>query len=124
MPLYAALLFSWAIHIKYLFISKARIITWINIPWVLCNCFIGINIFAAQFAVTHELMHKPNKFYRVLATLHMVKLNYAHFTYHHLYKHHHDVATLSDPSTSRKGENVYQFIKRCIVDSWIGVYND
>lgn len=29
-----------------------------------------------------------------------------------------------DPSTSKKGENVYQFIGRCIVNSWKGVYED
>lgn len=29
-----------------------------------------------------------------------------------------------DPSTSKKGENVYKFIVRCIVYSWKGVYDD
>jgi hypothetical protein len=29
-----------------------------------------------------------------------------------------------DPSTSKKGENVYQFIVRCVVYSWKGVYDD
>lgn len=69
-------------------------------------------------------MHKPGKFYRVLGTLHMLNLYYMHFTYHHLYRHHHEVATPKDPSTAKKGENVYQFIRRCIVDSWKGVYED
>jgi alkane 1-monooxygenase len=69
-------------------------------------------------------MHKPGRFYRILGTLHMSKLYYMHFTYHHLYRHHVEVATPSDPSSSKKGENVYSFIKRCIIHSWIGVYQD
>lgn len=48
-------------------------------------------------------MHKPGKFYRFIGTLHMLKLYYMHFTYHHLYKHHHEVATPNDPSTALQG---------------------
>lgn len=84
--------------------------------------FIASNRYAVQFSVSHQVMHKPGKFYRVLATLHMVKLYYPHFTYHHLEKHHELVATPLDPSTSLKGQTVYQFIRRCVVDSWMGVY--
>lgn len=47
-----------------------------------------------------------------------------HFTYHHLYRHHVWVATPKDPSTSRKGENIYAFIIRCVIYSWLGVYED
>lgn len=82
------------------------------------------NLYAAQFSVTHELMHKPGKFYKILATAHMVKFYYMHFTYHHLERHHYEVATPSDPSSSVKGENVYGFIVRCIRDSWKGVYDE
>ena len=69
-------------------------------------------------------MHKPGKFYRIIGTLHMLKMYYMHFTYHHLYRHHYEVATPSDPSTSKKGETVYQFIIRCVIYSWKGVYDD
>ena len=54
----------------------------------------------------------------------MSKLFYTHFTYHHLYRHHYEVATPSDPSSAKKGENVFIFIKNCIIHSWIGVYQD
>lgn len=69
-------------------------------------------------------MHKPGVFYKFLATVHMVKLYYPHFTYHHINRHHFQVATPSDPSTAKKGETVYAFIIRCIVYSWKGVYED
>lgn len=93
-------------------------------PFIIGVIYISGSLFSAQFAVAHEIMHKPGKFYRVLGTLHMLNLYYMHFTYHHLYRHHHEVATPMDPSTSKKGENVYQFIGRCIVNSWKGVYED
>lgn len=54
----------------------------------------------------------------------MIKHYYMHFTYHHLYRHHYEVATPSDPSSALKGETVYKFIFRCIVYSWKGVYDD
>jgi len=67
-------------------------------------------------------MHKPNKFYKYLATAHLIKGYYMHFTYHHLHKHHHDVATPNDVASANKGQNVYQFIKNSVIKSWIGVY--
>jgi alkane 1-monooxygenase len=86
--------------------------------------FIVSNFYASQFSVSHELMHKPGKFFKVLGTLHMVKHYYMHFTYHHLFRHHYEVATPSDPSSAKKNETVYSFIVRCIVYSWKGVYDD
>ena len=53
----------------------------------------------------------------------MVMAYYPHFTYHHLYCHHQQVATPEDPSTSLKGETVYQFIPRCVKDSWVNMYH-
>lgn len=69
-------------------------------------------------------MHTPNRFYRRLATLYMATLYYGHFTYHHLYRHHRDVATPLDVSTARKGQNVYEFIYKSIINSWRAVYNE
>jgi len=50
--------------------------------------FISSNLSSAQFAVAHEVMHKPGIFYKILGTAHMSKLYYMHFTFHHLYRHH------------------------------------
>jgi len=124
MTLYTAIILSWAIFLKSMQMFSTIDIDWDNIPFLIGYIFIVSNYYAAQFAVTHELMHKPGKFYKLLGTLHMVKLYYPHFTYHHLNRHHFEVATPSDPSTSRKGETVYHFIIRCIIYSWKGVYND
>lgn len=124
MTLYSGMVLSWAVFLKYLHIFSTAEITLETIPYIVGCVFIISNLYAAQFAIAHEVMHKPGKFYRMLGTLHMSKLYYTHFTYHHLYRHHYEVATPMDPSTSKKGENVYRFIVRCITYSWLGVYND
>lgn len=122
MALYAAMVMSWAAFFKSMWVFSSKEIGFHNLYEIIGVTMITSNFYASQFAVAHELMHKPSFFYRVLATLHMAKLYYPHFTYHHLHCHHHKVATPEDPSTSLKGETVYQFIPRCIIDSWKGVY--
>lgn len=69
---------------------------------LMATIFLTSNLCSSQFAVAHEIMHKPGKFYKYLGTLHMLKLYYMHFTYHHLYNHHAKVATPEDPSSSIK----------------------
>lgn len=54
--------------------------------------FINSNLNSAQFAVAHELMHKPG-FKRWLGTIHMIKTLNIHFTYEHVFGHHRKVAT-------------------------------
>jgi alkane 1-monooxygenase len=124
MALYAAMIFDWAVYFKIVYIWRDLEPSWSLIPTIIGLSFIVSNLYAAQFAVAHEIMHKPGKFYRILATLHMVKLYYPHFTHHHLYNHHKHVATPGDPSSAKKGENVYSFIANCITGSWKGVYEE
>lgn len=50
------------------------------------------NLNAAQFSVSHEVMHKPG-WRRIVGTLHMLKTLNMHFTYQHLFGHHRKVAT-------------------------------
>lgn len=95
-----------------------------TLPFIVGFAFIAGNYYTAQFVVAHELMHKPGKYYKFFGTLHTIKFFYMHFTYHHLHRHHVWVATPLDPSTSKKGENIYAFIVRCVINSWKGVYED
>lgn len=118
------MIFDWAVFFKMMTMMQSFTLDWSNLCQLFAIIFITSNLCSVQFAVAHEVMHKPDKFYRILATLHMSKLYYMHFTYHHLYRHHYQVATPNDPSTSLKGENVYEFVVRCIKYSWKGVYND
>lgn len=107
MALYSAMILSWATNIRSMSRLGAMEITYSNILNLMAIIYIASNMLSVQFAVAHEVMHKPSRFYRILATLHMINLYYPHFTYHHLYRHHYEVATPLDPSTSKKGETVY-----------------
>lgn len=55
---------------------------------------------AAQFAISHELLHKPG-WRRVVGTVHMLKTLNMHFTQEHIYGHHRKVGTLEDPATAK-----------------------
>ena len=103
LALYMTVGLSWLMFIKVMSIFSTIEIGWSNLARVIGMVFINYNFYAAQFAVAHEIMHKPSVCDRILATLHMLMAYYPHFTYHHLYCHHHNVATPEDPSTSLKG---------------------
>ena len=83
--------------------------------------FIIFNVNAAQFAVAHEIMHKPG-WRRVIGTLHMYKTLNMHFTYEHVFGHHRKVATPEDPASAEKGINVYQFFIRSYLGAYKNVY--
>lgn len=118
------MVFDWTVYFKIVRIWSETEMTWGMLPQMFGLVFIVSNLYSTQFGVAHEIMHKPEKINKIIATLHVVKLYYAHFTHHHLYNHHRNVATPLDPSTARKGENIYSFILNCIVNSWRGVYNE
>jgi len=118
------MILDWAAFLKTCITMQTFELTWGTLLHLIGIIFITSNLAASQFAVAHEVMHKPGRFYRVLATLHMSKLYYTHFTFHHLYKHHRDVATPKDPSTSLKGETLYQYLVRTVRDSWVCVYQE
>jgi alkane 1-monooxygenase len=124
MALYSAMIFDWAVFFKVMNHMKVVEINWETLPVVIGTTFVVSNLYSVQFAVAHDVMHKPGKFFRILGTLHMIKLYYPHFTYHHLHRHHMHVSTPVDPSSSLKNETVYAFLWRCIKYSWIGVYED
>ena len=117
------MIMSWIVAIKIFSIINVMDITWYNIHYFFALIFIISNLYSIQFVVTHELMHKTT-FNKVMATVHMVCFYYSHFTYHHLYRHHKWVSTPHDATTARKGETLYQFMARTIIDSWVAVYNE
>jgi alkane 1-monooxygenase len=115
---------SWGIFFKVLNTFATIELNMENIAFIIGFGFIASNYYTAQFTISHELMHKPGSYYRMIGTLHLIKFYYMHFTYHHLYRHHVWVGTPKDPSTARKGENIYLFIVRSIIYSWKGAYDD
>lgn len=81
--------------------------------------FIVFNLNSAQFAVAHEIMHKPG-WRRAVGTLHMIKTLNMHFTYEHVFGHHRKVATPEDPASADRGQNVYSFF----IKSYFGAYKN
>ena len=67
-------------------------------------------------------MHKQGIFSKILATAHMSKNLYMHFTYEHIYGHHRRVATPEDPASASQGTDLYRFIWRSFTGSYKSVY--
>jgi len=72
--------------------------------------------------IAHELSHRNAAWERRLGLLLLLQVGYAHFALEHVAGHHRNVGLRHDPATARKGESVYAFIVRCIVGSWLHVW--
>ncbi len=72
--------------------------------------------------IAHELSHRNSPWERRLGLLLLLQVGYAHFALEHVAGHHRNVGLRHDPATARKGESVYAFIVRCIVGSWLHVW--
>jgi alkane 1-monooxygenase len=77
---------------------------------------IGIN-------VAHELGHRQKTHEIFMAKSLLLTSLYMHFFVEHNYGHHRNVSTPEDPSSARKGENLYVFIIRSMVFSLISAWN-
>lgn len=75
---------------------------------------LGIMNGAGGITTAHELMHRAGRLHRGAAELLMTSVAYGHFCIEHVLGHHRHVATLRDPATARAGENIYEFLLRCI----------
>ncbi|MFO0362550.1 MAG: alkane 1-monooxygenase [Flavobacteriales bacterium] len=81
---------------------------------LMCGVF-GIN-------VAHELGHRTTKFEQVLARIMLCTSFYMHFFIEHNRGHHRNVGTPDDGATARKGEMVYTFWLRTIVQSFLSAW--
>ncbi|MCS6997256.1 MAG: alkane 1-monooxygenase [Casimicrobiaceae bacterium] len=66
----------------------------------------------------HELVHRTNRFERMLGGILLSSVCYGVFKVEHVLGHHRYVATAADPATARRGESVYAFVPRAVA----GVY--
>ena len=60
----------------------------------------------------HEVGHKNIRWERWLTKFILAPTGYGHFTVEHNRGHHRDVATPTDPASSRMGESIYRFLPR------------
>jgi len=92
---------------KFSLLSKAAMIVQLG----LFNGVFGINI-------SHELLHKHNRFERALAWALLTNVNYCHWMDEHESGHHQLVATPLDAATAREGETLYAFLPRSFFGGW------
>lgn len=78
---------------------------------------LGLMNGAGGITVAHELMHRSGRAARAAAELLMLSVSYPHFCVEHVHGHHRRVATFDDPATSRRGEGLYAFYRRCVSGS-------
>lgn len=67
------------------------------------------------FIPAHELTHRNNLLSRWLAKLMLAPMAYGHFFSEHVRGHHKNVATYSDPTSSRMGESFWVYLPRAVV---------
>lgn len=87
---------------------------WISSYGLMCGV-IGIN-------VAHELGHRPQKIYQILAQALLLTSQYTHFFIEHNRGHHKYVATPEDPSTARLGEPLMLFWIRSVSQTYISAW--
>ncbi|MCZ7583516.1 MAG: alkane 1-monooxygenase [Deltaproteobacteria bacterium] len=83
---------------------------------------VGIMTGAVGINVSHELVHRPNKWERFLGKTLLWTVFYTHWAVEHVFGHHRYVATPRDPATSRLGESVYAFLPRSIIGGFASAW--
>ena len=83
---------------------------------------IGFITGAIGITVSHELIHRRDRFDRLLGEAILVLVSYGHFAVEHVRGHHLHMGTPRDPATARKGESLYQFFLRSLVGSFRSAY--
>lgn len=73
---------------------------------------LSFGLASSVLAITagHELVHRGNRFLRGVGGALLATVGYASFKIEHVLGHHVHVATPADPSTARRGQNVYGFV--------------
>lgn len=84
---------------------------------------LGISSTILGGAAGHELIHRTNKLENFCGQLYLSSFFYGHFSIEHIIGHHVRVSTPDDPTSSRYGETLYQFLPRTIIGSYMSVFN-
>ena len=106
---YAAVPVLWAS-----FISNVWFLGTHELPWHAQLALVFSAGLAGGFGINlgHELGHKNTPLERWLAKIILAPTAYGHFFIEHNRGHHRDVATPTDPASSRMGETIYTFVLR------------
>lgn len=73
--------------------------------------------------VAHELGHRHKKYEQNMAKSLLLTSLYMHFFIEHNRGHHKNISTPLDPASSRKGEVIYSFFFRSIIDGYFSAWH-
>ncbi len=79
----------------------------------------GLIVGTVGINVAHELGHRATWYEQLMSKILLMTALYMHFNIEHNRGHHKNVATDEDPSSARKGENLYVFWFRSVIQSYI-----
>ena len=87
--------------------------------WQQAGLIYSIGIFGGGIInVAHELGHRSSRVAQFHAKAALLSVSYAHFIIEHNRGHHVNVATPTDPATSRKNQTLYAFWRQTLVGSY------
>ncbi len=78
---------------------------------------VGVISTALAINVAHELVHRQTKIEQWAGGLLLASVCYGTFKIEHIRGHHVDVATSEDASSAKRGQNIYSFVPRAIVNN-------
>ena len=113
------LLWSW-LPLQFIILEHAcaRISSGVStIEWLPMMLSTGI-VTSFGINVAHELIHRHDVIQKLMGQILLHHGVYGHFYITHIYGHHRQVATISDISTAKRGQLVYNFIYRSIIDGY------
>lgn len=90
-------------------------------PWQLLLSALAVGVVTGGMGITiaHELGHRASRLDRGIARALLVSVCYGHFYVEHVRGHHVRVATPDDPATAPRGMNVYRFVFRSVMGSFM-----
>jgi alkane 1-monooxygenase len=90
-------------------------------PWQLLLSALAVGVVTGGMGITiaHELGHRASRLDRGIARALLVSVCYGHFYVEHVRGHHVRVATPDDPATAPRGMNVYRFVVRSVMGSFM-----
>jgi len=77
----------------------------------------GLSTGGIGITIAHELVHKTDPNDRFMGNAFLASVCYMHFAIEHVIGHHSRVGTPQDPATARRGETLYAFLPRTLIDS-------